>query len=227
MARRRASSRRRSISCPDWFIPMTEPTKWPAYDVGPESSLLAIGVAGVNYATLEFTLAILFAMALGIDIDVTNALFARLGNEARTSLLATNIPQDWPDPAPDLVRHFIDGFSKCAENRNHLMHSSVHLADFGFELPGNASALTILAKMNKRGERILAFVDEVTLRQVADDMHTYAQFGLELQTSVIAATAKSDLVGLLVHRAGRAPWPDKPPLPQLLRYMPALSPKDD
>jgi hypothetical protein len=188
---------------------MDDPPKWPAYEIGPRESVFALGVASVNYARLEFVFRLLFSTVTETPLDLTNALFMKLGNDGRTDLIERALPsRHWPEPANDYVRHFVAGFRKCAENRNHLMHSDV-------DERGDTS-LTLLSKLNKRGVRIISITDLNELRTVADDMRAYSDFGLAVSRSIYA-----EIFGSALARAdGFVPWPSKPAEPHCLHYEP-------
>jgi hypothetical protein len=92
-------------------------------------------------------------------------------NEDRITLLRQALcGRDWPADLKDHITHFIDGFKILAENRNQLMHS-------------NMAAVTeeriALYKSNRRdGKTILTQINLADLRQVADEMMAYYDYGL-------------------------------------------------
>jgi hypothetical protein len=183
---------------------MAEPPAWPSYRIGPHDSVFALGVVSVNYASLEFALSGVFANVIGLTDDFSRALLPKIGNEDRITLLRQALcGRDWPADLKDHITHFIDGFKILAENRNQLMHS-------------NMAAVTeeriALYKSNRRdGKTILTQINLADLRQVADEMMAYYDYG-----SMI-----SNVITLLSYPGGWHP-PDpllaKLPLPRKLEY---------
>ena len=76
----------------------TEPA-WPTYEIGPNDSIFAIGVASINFARLEYALSLLFSTVTDIPLDLTNGLFPKIGNDTRTALImrALEKKKKWPN----------------------------------------------------------------------------------------------------------------------------------
>ena len=66
---------------------MTDPTPWPAYDVGPRESVFALGVASANCARLEVAFGFMFAKVFGITNDRAWERLAKTGNPERIRLM--------------------------------------------------------------------------------------------------------------------------------------------
>lgn len=136
---------------------MAKPPAWPSYRIGPHDSVFALGVASVNYASLEFALGSVFASVIGLTSDFTRALFPKIGNQARIALLKQALcERDWPAEIKESITHFIDGFQILADNRNQLMHSNI--------IAGVEEHIT-LYKSNREGKTILTQTSLADLRQ--------------------------------------------------------------
>lgn len=186
---------------------MTENPNWPSYPIGPKDSIFALGIVSVNYAQLEFAVYGMLSVILGIQGEVASHLMFKFNPEMRDKLMREILPTcKWPIDAADRSLHFIEAHKICYENRNKLAHSNLHV------LSPNA---ILLAKIGRNGKSTLANPLLSELRQVADDMHVYFQFGMWLSNMI-----KWDVLnwkpqeGDQWHRT----WPDKPPLPIPLEY---------
>ena len=104
----------------------SDTAKWPAYGVGPEKHLHALGVITVNYNRLEMALDRLLYMYLGASREPYCHIFKALNLHSQTALFNLCISQEESDPAlRDGLLYFCACFLICAENRNTLMHSNV------------------------------------------------------------------------------------------------------
>jgi hypothetical protein len=70
-----------------------------------------------------------------------------------------------------------------------------------------------LYKSNRARGTILAQVSLAELRQVADDMDTYFNYGIAISNMIAL-----DLLGLKSISGNTYSWPEKPPLPHKLDY---------
>jgi len=111
-----------------------------------------------------------------------------------------------------LVRTFVEGHKICYENRNKLMHSNI--------VSGTQRSI-LLFKTERSGKTVAANPTLAELRQVADDMKTYFDFGLHLSNMI-----NFELLGLKPQEGDRwhHAWPDKPALPNRLEYTSDLRP---
>jgi len=186
---------------------MTETTDWPRYQVGPRDGIFALGVVSVNYARLEFAVQAVFTTLLGITSELSARLMFKLTPEVRDKMMREMLPMhDWPDNVLDLLLHFIEAHKTCYENRNKLMHSSL--------ISGSEQAI-VLYKTGRDGKTTLTNPSIPELRQVADDMMSYFNFGMHLSNMI-----NLELLGIKA-REGDAwyrAWPDKPPPPSPLEY---------
>jgi hypothetical protein len=178
-------------------------TPWPAYDVGPHESIFALGIASANYARLEAAFVFLFAKVFGITNDQAWVRLAKTRNPDRIRLIREKLKGlAWPDETRNRVADFIEAFKILVHNRNHLDHSAFA------ELPD----ATIIYKYDPRDGKKTQLV-EVTLpelRQIADDMRTYYDYGLSFGNLIDPAGGLNTCL--------RSTWPDQPPLPQRLNY---------
>lgn len=182
---------------------MAEPPAWPAYDIGPHDSVFALGVASVNYARLEFAFGFIFAKILNITNSQAWEILAKIrNNHKRLKRMRTALDElNWPDDTKNRVTHFMKAFKILADNRNLLDHSNVF---------SDTDAPTTLYKSDDKGNTIHTVVALDELRQVADDMMHYFDYGLRFGNSI----GPTGEVGTLLHSV----WPDQLPLPQKLNY---------
>jgi hypothetical protein len=178
---------------------------WPCYEIGPRDSVFALGVVSVNYSRLEWALGGIFTNVVGLSIETAWSLLPRLGTDARIALMREALARrDWPDERKDRIHHFIDGFKVLAENRNLLMHSN---------LTTGVKDQIALYKPNRSGKTILVSVIPEELRQVADDMEAYFNYGM-MVTNMIGL----EFGNLKALTRDIPPWPEQPPAPRRLNY---------
>jgi len=175
---------------------MADPPPWPSYPIGPPGAALAIGVASVNYARLEFAFGHMFATVTGVTNEEAWRLLPTLRNPERIRRIRKALREcDWPPDTKDRVNHFIDAFKILTDNRNLLDHSNV------FELDEEPISLF---KYNPEGKTLHIVVTVAELRQVADDMKTYHDYGSMLANSInLQNTAARSL--LTLHRLRSRP----------------------
>jgi hypothetical protein len=179
---------------------MNDTPDWPNPPVGPKDSIVAIGVVSVNYSRLETVLARIFAAITGSSLKFTSQLFPKITNAVRIELMTRMLEgSGWPEDQRDKTLHFIKAFDILAGNRNRLMHSN---------LIATTQETTTLYKVTRQGNIEFVRTRPERLRQVADDMMTYVNYGLHLSSMI------SPQEGDFAHDA----WPDKPPLPIPLEY---------
>jgi hypothetical protein len=181
--------------------PQTPPA-WPPYDIGPHDAVFALGVASVNYARLEFAFSHLFAIVLGITNNDAWALLPKINNYERLRRMRDALQTlNWPADAKNRVAHFMDAFKILADNQNLLDHSNI--------FAGNDQPIS-LYKYDRDGNTIHTVVTTEDLRQVADDMMAFFNYGLSFGNSI----APDETEGTIVSRK----FPSQPPLPRKLNY---------
>jgi hypothetical protein len=184
---------------------MGETPVWPAYPVGPRDSIFAIGVASIKYTELESVLRFMFATVFDVSRDDAMMLVSKMGAAASVTLMQRKLPSiEWTDTIKEHVTHFIEAFGICSVNRNSLLHS---------ELAWIEAKETVLFKMTKKGSTDMAVPSLGELRQVADDMNTYCNYGRQLGNAINNTKAE-----IPVFPVSAFPWPSKPPLPRNIPY---------
>jgi hypothetical protein len=149
----------------------------------------------------------MFAVILGIGGDLSYRLMFKVGPEMRDKLMREMLPtRGWPQNVTELAEHFIKAHKICYENRNLLMHSNL--------VTGSERAI-VLYKTGRDGRTTLSNPRLSELRQVADDMMTYFNFGIHLSNRI-----NFDLLGATPQAGDLSfpTWPSKPPLPIPLQY---------
>jgi len=128
---RRASNGFRRADWSRYYVRgMADPPPWPSYPIGPPGAALAIGVASVNYARLEFAFGHMFATVTGVTNEEAWRLLPTLRNPERIRRIRKALREcDWPPDTKDRVNHFIDAFKILTDNRNLLDHSNVFELD--------------------------------------------------------------------------------------------------
>jgi hypothetical protein len=177
---------------------------WPSYDIGPPGSALALGVASVNYAGLEWAFGSMFAQISGRSSEQTwpELRKMRSNNDRIKRIRSVLHKRDWPDDLKDKAAHFIKAFEILTDNRNLLDHSDIFR--IGTEEPIS------LYKYDKDGKTIHILVTLEQVRKVADDMRMFTDYGVTLVNAISLEAAGSTL--LLPASI------TKPPLPQRLEY---------
>jgi hypothetical protein len=181
-------------------------TPWPLYSIGDHKSVSALGVASVKYAELEATFTLIFALATEIPGWTATEIVARCGSNACIQLAYQALPSlekmGPPTRAESEIRYFLKAFEQCTENRALLMHSSV----FHQGVEDHA----VLYKTSKQGKKIISLQPLAKMRQMADDMEAYINYG----RSVVNAIGNW---GTLAPPA-LFPWPSRPAPPHSLDY---------
>jgi hypothetical protein len=96
---------------------------WPSYPVGPTDHVHALGVVSINYNTLELNLFVATIFYLDGKAAPAAIIFDTTRNNKRIDLLRALWAHEPLAEVRERLNHFADGFLKCAQNRNILMHS--------------------------------------------------------------------------------------------------------
>ena len=178
------------------------PSAWPPYAIGSHDAAFALGVASVNYARLEFAFSHVFAKVLRITSNAAWALLPKINNYNRLRRMRDALQTlNWPADTKNRVTHFMDAFKILADNRNLLDHSNI--------FSGTAAPIS-LYKYDRDGNTIHTVVTTEDLRQVADDMMTYYNYGLRFGNSIAPDGTEGTIVS--------SRFPSQPPLPEKLNY---------
>lgn len=183
---------------------MTAPLveKWPRYEVAPEDSVYALGVVSINYARFERTHVWMIAAVANMQERHAAVISARTNASDRVKLIETFMKQrDWPEDAEIRIKHYLAAMGLLIKNRNILIHSNMVRAT------ENRSAIF---STSRQGTTSYIEATLAEIRQVADDLETYFNYGHQL-ANVIATE-----VHHMAREAGmiaESEWPNMPPLP--------------
>lgn len=186
-------------------------TSWPDYLPLPHEDIFAIGVVALNYCQLENIFRSVFSGVTRLNEHQTAALFHRLANNVRKDVLSellakTTIPED----LRELVRHFLSGFQRCADNRHFIMHSSsggVHISQ------STGRYGLVLQRFSRAGAKLECFLTLDELKVVADEIHSFSGFG---------AWVVGDITSYATHALRGHPEDFRGISPSTLRDKPAL-----
>jgi hypothetical protein len=168
--------------------------------------MFALGVVGVKYAQLEFALSGMLSTVAAMDRDATSRFISKYrNNNTRLDRMRQGLAErNWPAEIKERVSCFIDAFKVCADNRNLLMHSNI------FYMSRDA---IILYKSDNEGKTISCNPTLAEVRQAADDMNTYFDYGLALSKAINFNLIAPGTI------PSPFPWPDAPAAPRSLEYM--------
>ena len=170
----------------------------------------------MKYTELESVIEFMFGIVFEIDLHATRIIVAKIGFEAATQLMSKRLSQlEWPPRVTDAIDHFIKAVNICNDNRNHLLHSEMMWSDISGIVPMKPTHKTVLYKTTKGGNVVGIGLTLVELRQIADEIHTYCNYGRQLGNAI--GNESSDPPTFPV---AAFPWPDKPSLPRSLEYKP-------
>jgi hypothetical protein len=98
---------------------------WPPYRVGNPDYIHAMGVIASVYNLLEFRFRAVFSIYIRPN-NLSYMLFAKTTNQMRLEYMQNALAASMhPDSIKGDVGHFLNGFKRCADNRNIFMHSTV------------------------------------------------------------------------------------------------------
>ena len=144
----------------------------------------ALGVIVTYYNSLEYGLFLMFFHYLNDNhTTAPQTIFARLNNQYRVDVVsryAETIEKD--EQVKDRVKHFLNGYNVCTDNRNFLAHSRLHggtaLEALGKPMPRQIVLTKAPRGAPKRQNYTLMLVSD--LRTIADDIKAFDQFAWEL-----------------------------------------------
>jgi hypothetical protein len=185
---------------------MAETPKWPSYPVGNREGIFALGVASIKYAELESIFTLLFALAADVPSWSATMIHAKCGTPACVQIAYQALSSLENPRGEDELRYFLKAFETCAENRSLLMHSAM--------MHQCSDDNALLYKTSKQGKAIISLQPLPKMRQVADDMQAYLNYGRALVNAI--SVRRPDASPLLP--VSLFPWPDRPAPPHKLDY---------
>jgi hypothetical protein len=173
--------------------------KWPTYEVANDDAIYALGVVSINYARFERTHVWMLAAVANMQEEHASVFIARTNASDRANVIETFFKRrSWPQEAAIAIEHYITGMRTLIENRNSLIHANIVRG------PNNQSGLFSL---NRRGETKMLSTTTPDIRQVADDLHTYFNFGHALANYIATE------IHHMAREAGMVVANECPPLP--------------
>jgi len=200
-------------------------SEWPPYITGQRDHFHALGVIAATFNELEHRLLGIFLLYVGGFNDVTAMIFQRTrDNGTRIDWLkrAARINGE-TEEIKDAVEYFCNGFTRCAENRNILMHSGT-----APETEGDEITRIIFTKAKKdQFEWNRFFVTLERLREIADSNYDFAEYANDIFLHVVANHRFEELSGPFKLPPASGSLPEKPYLPETLSPQPLLNPTTD
>jgi hypothetical protein len=145
---------------------------WPTCEVADEAVVHALGAMNINYVRFERTHVWMLAATANITEEQASVFASRINPTERANFIEIFFKRGtWPDPAADAIKHYIAAMRTLTENRNAFIHGNV-VTSFGSD-PG-------IFSLNKQGLMTMFRSSLVDIRQAADDLDAYFQFGLGL-----------------------------------------------
>lgn len=186
-----------------------EAVPWPEYHKASPDTTFALGVISATYPKLEISFEQLFTAATEVNMAFTTSLIPKIGNDVRVKLVKEALPvKSFPRHIENAILYFLEAYEALAFNRNMLMHSQI--------LPGGED-LSIFLKSQRDGKIVGCIVEVARLRQIADEMEAFRNYGEALSNHIRAPhLAKS--FGAAGVPAQLWPFPDKPAQPIRLEY---------
>lgn len=150
-------------------------TKWPAYAVGPEAHIHALGVVAINYNGLELALDRLLNTYLRAMPEAHSYIFQSLNLNSRTGLFRLCVARENDATLRQHLLDFCTYFETCANNRNLLMHSDLQEENTTDDLLG-------LTKRSKNNPHVYNDMQLSIgeLRAVADEMRAVFRYSAQL-----------------------------------------------
>jgi hypothetical protein len=149
---------------------------WPQYQVAPSDSVHALGVVSINYARFELTHVWMLAAVANLQERQAAVISARTNPSDRVRLIETFMAHTvWPEDAAAAVKHYLKAMGILTANRNLLVHSNM------VEAWQNKTAIYSVSRQGNTSV-IQSSLEQV--RQVADDLNEYFDFGHKLSNYI-------------------------------------------
>jgi hypothetical protein len=148
-------------------------TEWPSYKVAGEAVVHALGVMNINYVRFETTHVYILAAVANMKQNQAAVFISRINPTERENVIRIfSKKREWPGEASEGIWHYIKALHTLTENRNMLIHGNI-VDMWAVKAPGVIS-------MNREGLTTIIQLSLPSIRQVADDLHTYGEFGYML-----------------------------------------------
>lgn len=149
---------------------------WPQYQVAPAESIHALGVVSINYARFELTHVWMLAAVANLQERQAAVISARTNPSDRVRLIETFMTHvDWPADVAAATKHYLKAMGILTTNRNLLVHSNM------VEAWQNRTAIYSVSRQG--GAKVIQSSLE-DIRQVADDLSEYFDFGHKLSNYI-------------------------------------------
>jgi hypothetical protein len=163
----------------------------------------------INYVRFEATHVYMLSAVSNISTNQAAVFCARINPTERATILDRSFQmREWNDDAKRAIEAYIKGMRALTENRNTLIHGNV--VDMAV---GKAREPAIIS-MGRDGRTTVFKSSLPAIRQVADDLYSYSQFGSYLSSHL--ATQFSPVA----REAGMmaiSTCPTSPPIPKPIR----------
>jgi hypothetical protein len=185
---------------------LTLQEEWPCYEVADESVVHALGVMNINYVRFERTHVWMLAATADLTEEQAAIFVSRINPNERARFIDTFFNRrSWPEPVGQAIKHYTASMRTLTENRNTLIHGNI-VTSFGSQ-PG-------IFSLSRNGLMTMFTSSLTDIRQVADDLEVYFQFGLGLANYIaceVHGMARQEGM-IVVHEV-----PPCPPLPKPIR----------
>jgi hypothetical protein len=188
------------------------------YNLWNPDHIHALGAVAATYNELEYSLFSLFLIYSHLSHDIAQPLFQNMSRAQRQDFLEANIAQtEGDEEIKGHLSHFIKCFAICADNRNFLLHSTLH--------PGETANDVMFMKSSReyptRDNKINA--DIHIIRNTAKTIASIDAYGTSLFAYIAAFAAwfRPKLTNFKVNGVPYVPkLPGKPALPRMLLMPP-------
>jgi hypothetical protein len=188
------------------------PEQWPSYKVADEASVHALGVMNINYVRFEATHVYMLAAVANMRQNQAAVFISRTNATERANVIKVfSNKREWPSEAAKGIDHYLKALRTLTENRNVLIHGNI------VDIWETKSPSIIT--MDREGLTSVTQLSLLAIRQVADDLHAYGEFGYLL--ACYLASEFSHAAG----ESGMAAPSHSPPLPDLPKPVRPPQPK--
>ncbi|SFP87483.1 hypothetical protein SAMN05216330_111105 [Bradyrhizobium sp. Ghvi] len=172
-----------------------------SYRVAPFDSVHALGVVSINYARFELTHVWMLAAVGNMKERQAAVISARTNPSDRVKLIETFITHaEWSDEALAAIKHYLKAMGILTTNRNVLVHSNMVEA---------WKDQTAIYSISRKGTTNIIRSSLEEIRQVADDLNEYFDFGHMLSNYIASEVHRAAL------EAGMMVVSKVPPLPPM------------